>query len=222
MGSNFVRKGNIDTLESFVDPEAPWLILFHGFGADAADLFGLHDYLPTSSPLNWLCPNGVLQVPIGPGWMGRAWWNIRMAELAEDFSGVTPDELPALRSQIQKMIGQMKVPWNKIILGGFSQGAMLAVDTYLRAPETPRGLVILSGALICRPEWEPLVRQRTGESFYMSHGTQDQVLPISTAQKLHQVLTAGGMKGKLNSFSGGHEIPPPVMQGLGNYLESRL
>ncbi|MFN3455459.1 MAG: alpha/beta hydrolase, partial [Pseudobdellovibrio sp.] len=146
-----MREQSLKRIEYFdhvTDPNAPWVILFHGFGADAHDLEGLKDYIHTNKPVNFRFPNGIYEVPIGPGWTGRAWWKLTLNSLPHDWSDHTPDEMASLVPSLIKMISDLNVPWNKIILGGFSQGAMLATELYLQAPETPLGLISMSGSLI--------------------------------------------------------------------------
>ncbi|MNJ99791.1 Phospholipase/Carboxylesterase [compost metagenome] len=139
-----------------------------------------------------------------------------------DFSSEAPPGMSKSRDMAFEMIRQMKVPWNKIILGGFSQGAMLATDLYLRAPETPAGLVIMSGSLVSQDEWRPLAANRKDENFFQSHGQSDQVLGFKQAQKLETLLTQSGMKGSLLGFRGGHEIPQQVLMKIGDYLNQQL
>lgn len=221
------KKGKVDCLENFVDQDAPWIILFHGYGADANDLQSLSS-LQTKKTYNWLFPNGVHSVNIGMGWTGRAWWNIDMesyqkaVQTGEDrnLTEVVPTELPNTRAAVMDMIESMKIPWNKIILGGFSQGAMLATDIFLRAKETPKGLVILSGSLICKPEWKEIAKARAGAKFFQSHGEMDPVLSMKGASRLNQFLLENGLKGKLNSFRGGHEIPANTLQLMAEYIDS--
>ncbi|MFP5519113.1 MAG: alpha/beta hydrolase [Bdellovibrionia bacterium] len=219
--------GKIQCLEVLNDEDAPWIILFHGYGADASDLFSLHEYIQTQKEFNWLFPQGILEVPIGMGWTGRAWWNINMQAIEEaasrgetrDMSQEKPAGLEKAENLALEMIRQLKVPWEKIILGGFSQGAMLATQLYLKAPTHPAGLVILSGTLLNQEEWKGAVTQRQGQPFFMSHGTQDSILGIKQAQQLESLLTMGGLKGSLLSFRGGHEIPVPVLRGVSQYLD---
>lgn len=222
--------GKIHCQEINKDDNAPWIIFFHGYGADAADLASLGEAIRTNKTCNWLFPNGTLEVPIGPGWTGRAWWNIDMMEIQKaqasgdhrDFSNDTPKGMDKARDAAFEMIRQMKVPWNKIILGGFSQGAMLATELYLRAPETPKGLVIMSGTLVNQGELKPLVANRQDESFFQSHGQADAVLGFKQAQKLETLLTQNGMKGSLMGFRGGHEIPQQVLTKIGDYINQQL
>lgn len=218
--------GKIHCQEINNDDNAPWVILFHGYGADCNDLFSLGDMISTKKTFNYLFPNGTLEVPIGPGWTGRAWWNIDMMEIQKaaeqgthrDFSNSTPVGMDKAYNAAMEMIRQMKVPWNKIVLGGFSQGAMLATELYLRAPEKPAGLAILSGTLLHQEEWKKLIPARAGEKFFQSHGISDTVLGFKQAQQLETLLNQNGMKGTLIGFKGGHEIPMPVLMKLGEYL----
>lgn len=222
--------GPMKALDQLQDPQAPWIILFHGFGADASDLQPLAELIPHAENFNFLFPQGVLEVPIGPGWTGRAWWPINMERLQQAQSGnqdwdtsiERPDNIERVRHQAMEMIKALGIPWNKIILGGFSQGGMLAVDLALHAPEQPMGLILMSTALVNKAELKPLAPQRQGLSFFQSHGESDQVLTLKNGQRLETLLTQSGMKGRLLKFRGGHEIPTSVLLEIGNYLKDRL
>lgn len=221
------QSNNIKCLEQMVDNSDQWVILFHGYGADAYDLKSLSDVIQPATPSNWLFPQGILQIAVGPGWTGRAWWNIDLENLQKrqaqggnvDLSDEKPEGLAKARKMALEMIADLKVDWSKITLGGFSQGAMLATDLFLHAPQTPKGLILFSGALINKADWKPLIPARAGSKFFISHGTQDPVLPHRSAQQLETLLNAGGMKGGLLSFVGGHEIPPVAIAKANEYLK---
>lgn len=203
-------------------------ILFHGYGADAYDLQGLSEVIQAPVPVHFLFPQGVMEVPIGPGWTGRAWWPINVAALeaaaqkgeARDLAQEKYSEMIPLRAKIMAAIESLKVPWNQIILGGFSQGAMLATDIFLHAPENPRALVSLSGALVNKAEWQGLVKNRAGCPFFLSHGKSDAVLSHRGSAQLETFLINGGLKGKLMTFEGTHEIPMPAIQKLNEFLNT--
>ena len=127
-----------------------------------------------------------------------------------------------VREKAFQMIKAMNVPWNRIILSGFSQGGMLATDLALHAPESPLGLALMSTALINKNDWKAAAVNRAGLPFFQSHGDQDMVLPYKNASRLETLLIQAGLKGSLMRFPGGHEIPPQVMERMGAYLNSRL
>lgn len=223
------KLGSLHAIDDEKDPAAPWVILFHGYGADAGDLSSLGDLIPTRTPMNYLFPEGPLEVPIGPGWTGRAWWNIDMAAIQRDMaagierdtSDQVPAGLPKARELALGLIDRLGVPWNRLVLGGFSQGAMLAVDLALHAPEAPLGLAILSGSLVNKADWMAHAPNRKGLEFFQCHGKSDMVLPFKNAQRLETLLTQAGLKGRLQPFAGAHEIPPDCIHQLGLYLQKR-
>jgi phospholipase/carboxylesterase len=137
-----------------------------------------------------------------------------------DFADIVPPTLPDVRARLFKFIDGLKTPWNKIILAGFSQGGMLAVDLFLNAPETPKGLIVFSSNLINKTAWKEKVPARAGSRFFMAHGTGDQVLSHAGSQRLESLLVGGGMKGKLFSFRGSHEIPMDAILQANQYLSS--
>ena len=226
--------GKIQCLEVLNDntqsADTPWVILFHGYGADAHDLMSLADLIPTKKTVNYLFPNGPLQVPIGPGWTGRAWWKIDMGAIeramaagtTRDMTEDTPQDLDKIRQMAMDMIQQLGVPWNKIILGGFSQGSMLAQEIFAHAPEAPAGLVILSGTLMNQGELKLKMKSRAGSHFFQTHGESDMVLGIKQARRLEGLLQQSGLKGHCQSFAGGHEIPQNTITSLGRWLDERL
>lgn len=224
------KLGPLKCIDSVNNEDAPWVILFHGYGADAGDLAPLAEEIPTQKDCNWLFPEGHLEVQIGWNWTGRAWWPVNMEEIQQaqaagvprDLSKSTPQGLDVAFKKASDMLAALKVPWNKIILGGFSQGAMLATELYLSAPETPLGLIMLSGACLHADQWREKAKLREGKTFFLAHGEQDPVLAYKGAQKLETVLTQSGMKGRLMRFSGGHEIPPSVLVEVAKYINVRL
>lgn len=224
------RLGSLKCIELMNEEEAPWVVLFHGYGADAGDLASLAEEVQLKKACNWLFPEGFLEVPVGWNWTGRAWWPVNMEELqrsqttgvARDLSQQTPQGLAVAIQRATEMLKALGVPWKRVILGGFSQGAMLATELYLNAEETPLGLMILSGACLHADQWREKAKRRQGKTFFLSHGEQDSVLSIKGAQKLETILTQSGMKGRLMKFNGGHEIPPQVLAEIGKYIDIRL
>ena len=216
------QAGPLQAIEVYNSPDGKWVILFHGFGADAADLASLAEAVPLKKPVNWLFPNGPLSVPIGPGWTGQAWWAIKMSELDGDWTDRQPDGLSKAVDKIFKMFSSMKFEWKDVILGGFSQGAMLATEVFLKAPETPLGLICLSGTLLNKTEWAQLAKARKGSTVLMSHGESDQVLPHKGSVLLQKFFEENGIKTQFVSFRGAHEIPMQVIEKMKSYISERI
>jgi phospholipase/carboxylesterase len=150
---------------------------------------------------------------------GRAWWPINMAQLAEamgtqqfdDLFEHQPPGLPEAREMlcetVREIQREMAGPDTPLVLGGFSQGAMLTMDLSLRGKiEPPKMLLLFSGMLICRPQWQAALSRLSGTYVYQSHGTVDPVLPFAGAESLHELLHRAGIDAQFHSFVGPHTI----------------
>jgi phospholipase/carboxylesterase len=216
------QAGPLQAIEVFNNPDGKWVILFHGYGADASDLASFAEAVTLAKPCNWLFPNAHLSVPIAPGYSGRAWWNIRMTELPGDWTELRPPEMDKAVEKVMKMMASMKFEWKDVILGGFSQGAMLATEVFLKAPETPAGLICMSGTLLSKSTWKELIASRKGSQVLMSHGELDPVLPYNGSMLLQKFFQENGISTQFVSFRGGHEIPMQVLQKMKSYISERL
>jgi phospholipase/carboxylesterase len=202
-------------------------VLFHGFGAPGDDLVSLADAL--GGPVRFVFPAAPLELG-GLYGDSRAWWMIDMARLERDRAGSTdrrnevPDGLPAARDQVLRLLeqvgSQFSVAADQIVLGGFSQGAMLALDVALHRAAPPAGLILMSGTLIANPVWQPRMATLAGVPVMLSHGRHDGLLPFHMTEVLRDQLTASGAVVDWQPFSGGHEIPRSVVAAAGALLRA--
>ena len=223
------------------DGQSPKLavVLCHGYGAPGLDLVGLGEELWNAAPE--LAAEVALVFPAAPlaldeiGMLGgRAWWMLDLERLLNNPSRETmlefrcgiPAGLPDARERIVALVEQvqenLKLSPSQIVLGGFSQGAMLAIDVALNLPEPPAALCILSGGVICHPNWQALSSQRGKLNVLQSHGRRDGILRFSEAQALQAMLVAGGANVDFIAFDGGHEIPPQVIARMADLLKRLL
>ena len=224
------RLAGLDYVEHVISARGPTIVLLHGYGADCNDLAPLASVFPPDTAARWVFPNGPLEVPIGPHMMGRAWFPIDMAAIEaammrgghRDFSGATPPGFLEAAKAAADFVAALNVPPQDLILGGFSQGAMLATELALSASEPPRGLVALSGTLLSKDRWaDALGRERTRPlRVFQSHGQGDPILSFKDAVSLQTMLVTAGADVSWHPFSGGHEIPAPVLRDLAHFLKS--
>ncbi|TBR21001.1 esterase [bacterium] len=220
------RLGTLEAVEFPASADAPVALCLHGYGADMRDLAGLAMELDLKGPLRWVFPNGPLQLP----WGGRAWFPINEERLAGyergegafDLSGLRPEGMDEARDAVLALVSALEVPWDRLIVGGFSQGAMLSVELALAAPAAPRGTFLLSGNLVDAPSLAARAPARKGLTYFQSHGTVDPILGFGGAKKLHESLTAAGWQGRFVEFEGVHAIPRQALDGLTEYLDGLL
>jgi len=211
----------------------PIVILLHGFGAPGDDLVSLAGVMTVPAGTRFVFPEGPLSLSFGPR-DARAWWLIDMARIAadqaagrvRDLSQDIPKGLAPARETLLGFLKEVEHKFGadprKIVLGGFSQGAMLTCDVMLRTTQPYAGLVQLSGTLLATQEWTPLLQGRKGLPVFQSHGTRDELLPYVGAERLRDELSTSGLAVEWHSFRGGHEIPDPVLQRLGVFLTKVL
>ncbi len=196
------------------------VVLLHGFGADHADLFPLADLLDPRGEWNFYFPNAPHEVPVGPMWSGRGWFPISVRDLESgiDFSEVRPPGLDESAAMVSDLLFHLES--EKLVLGGFSQGAMVASEVAMTQAQDLDGLILYSPTLLDSKNWSVKAQNLTGKKILMSHGHQDSVLPFAGAQKLCDLFKNAGANCQMIAFSGAHEIPSLVLQKTRAFLET--
>ena len=226
-----VRYGSLDCIVfdslnddgSGVEPNMA-VVLCHGYGAPGHDLAGL---APEWIRLLGEAANSIRFVfPAAPHTLAdlgmpdaRAWWPINMAQLAaavqsSRFSDLHDQEPPGIteaRETLCETIQAIKVDLRgdntPLVLGGFSQGAMLTMDAALRGTIVPPDVLIqFSGMLVCQSKWKASLARLDKTFVFQSHGTEDSILPFSSAEALHQLLQEHKIQTQFHSFDGPHTI----------------
>jgi phospholipase/carboxylesterase len=211
----------------------PVVVLLHGFGAPGDDLVPLWRTLAAPRGTRFVFP--AAPIDLGPRYLGgRAWWPIDLEErMRRRAMGEVPNirEVPEglapARTKVLAMLDEMARTLppstsSKLVLGGFSQGGMLALDVALHSSAALAGLVVLSGTHIAADEWAPLLDARRKLPVFMSHGRIDELLPFGVAEGLRDTLIAHGLGVEWVPFQGGHGIPAVVADGVGGFLSRVL
>jgi phospholipase/carboxylesterase len=213
------------------------VVLCHGYGASGADLVPLGSELLAMRPE--VAGRARFVFPVAPLSLGgpafydmRAWWHLDMERIERsirqgtlrDLRGDVPEGLAKARRLLRALIDEAArafgVGLDRLVLGGFSQGAMLATDVALRLEEAPRALAVLSGTLLCEEQWRRLAPARRGLRVLQSHGRRDELLPYAGAEWLRDLLTEAGLAVELLPFDDGHTIPATVVARLAFVLAS--
>lgn len=210
--------------------DGPAIVLLHGFGAPGDDLVSLWRVIDAPRGTRFVFPEAPHSLP---GFAdGRAWWMIDLASIEQamtrgqprDLSREVPDGMSEAHASVVAMLGDLDrtLHPSKVVLGGFSQGAMLSCDVALRTSLPLAGLVMLSGTYVAEDEWRPLMPNRKGLPVFESHGREDRLLPFAQAERLRTALNDAGLPMTWSPFRGGHEIPAQVVAGLGTFLRGVL
>lgn len=203
------------------------VMLLHGYGANYEDLSSLAPILDRHQQWNWIFPNGIQSVPMGGYMSGRSWFPLRMAEIEAavmrgetfDFTTVLPEGMKVAEARIVSLIETLRISSKDLVLGGFSQGSMMTMQVALNLKEKLKGMILFSGSLINRTEWETKFDRIAEMPFLQSHGRADQILGFQYADRLYQLLSGAKLQGEWVPFNGGHEIPMAVIQKAALFLD---
>jgi phospholipase/carboxylesterase len=198
------------------------VIWMHGLGADGWDFVPIVRELPLPEglALRFIFPHAPMRpVTINNGMTMRAWYDIAQMDLAR-----VPDEGGIRESQalVEQLLASEKargVDASRIVLAGFSQGGVIALQTGLRHAEKIGGIVALSTylALVDSLDKEgAAANKRT--PILMIHGTQDPVIPVQLADASQQALVARGYDLEWQTYPMPHAVCAEEVEAVGGFL----
>jgi phospholipase/carboxylesterase len=194
------------------DPEGA-LILFHGRGTDEHDLFPLLEILDPDRRLLGITPRAPIEFENGAchwylskevGYPDAATFGSTYAHLQGFFGLVSED---------------MGIPAERMVLGGFSQGAVMAYALSLGAgrPQPP-ALIALSGFIPTVEGFEIDLSDRSGLSVAIGHGINDTVIPPKWSREARQKLEEAGADVVYRESRMPHAVDPRFLYELPDLL----
>ena len=132
------------------------------------------------------------------------WWSF-----PHDFHDLRHQRLEGVRSAVAHVRGLLDSAVqaeDRLILAGFSQGAMLALEVAVSDPRPLAGLILFSGTLLDEAALTPRLAARRGLPVFVSHGRQDDVLPFARSEELVGGLRGAGLEVEFHPEDGGHAI----------------
>jgi phospholipase/carboxylesterase len=187
--------------------EMPLMIIMHGRGADANDLADIAPYL--NNGYRFLFPNAPNPWEAAPGMtFGYTW-----------FDGLPPEpkSLEAARAKLAAFIdtARQKFPTTRLVLGGFSQGALMALDAGLRRDDVA-GIVAMSGALY----EADLPTLRKDQRVLIVHGTLDEMINVNLARRARRVLEDRGLEPEYHELVMGHQVTPESLGIVSEFIRT--
>ncbi len=199
------------------------VIWLHGLGADG------HDFSPVVELLNlpmlrFILPHAPHRpVTMNNGYEMRAWYDLFGLAMGspEDATGIAATQL-TLEQLIQAEIDQ-GIPSHQIVIAGFSQGGAMALHTALRYHKPLAGVIALSTYLPLKASLA-LEKSTANQSIsiFMAHGTQDEVISLTTSQASLSVLQAEGYQVKWHEYAIAHSVSMAEIDDIRTFLTSRL
>jgi len=185
-------------------------------------------------------PNTWLLFPEGPFDLGaawgenllgtRGWWETSagrlhlarltgQVRLAEQFANEGIESVrPVMASLLDEIQSKFDIASERIVIGGFSQGAIASLDTVLHYDRKLAGLIFMSGTTV-EPDTLMRMAPLKGQArALLSHGRLDPILPYVAAESLCAQLTDAQWDVTWVPFDGTHTIPQTVLDAVSNAL----
>jgi phospholipase/carboxylesterase len=180
--------------------ELPLVLMLHGRGADMHDLADLAELLDPPGGCRFVFPNAPKPFEPYPGTsFGWTW-----------FEGWPPVHESLLESRatllafIDEMLARYPTPEGKLVVSGFSQGALMALDAGLRTQKSVAGIVAMSGGLYEADL--PHLEHHKGLPVLIAHGTADDVVPVLYARRARRVLEDAGLDVEFHEYPMAHQV----------------
>ncbi len=202
------------------------VVWLHGLGADGNDFAGLVPELDLRGcpSIRFVFPHApTMPVTVNGGYVMPAWYDIYGPSLVgqQDAAGIQKSE-QAIRALIEHEV-QRGIPYERIVLAGFSQGCAMALHTGLRLPHALAGIVALSGYL---PLADRFAAERHAANartpVFMAHGTQDPVVVLQRGEDSNRALTALGYPVQWHTYPMEHSVHPREIADIARFLTQVL
>lgn len=196
-------------LETRPDPDAA-VIWMHGLGADGNDFVPIVGELelPEDLGIRFIFPHAPMRpVTINGGMVMRAWYDIVGSDLTNrgDEAGIRDSQ-----RRIEQLIAREKargIAASRLVLAGFSQGGVIALQAGLRHPERLAGIMALSTYLALP---QALVAEadpaNSDVPIFMAHGTADPMIRLDWADASRRALEAQGYAIEWHTYPMQHSV----------------
>jgi len=204
----------IEVTSDAVAAHAPLAIGLHGRGSNAEDLASL---APALDPgWRYLLPQAPRPFPGGlPG--AYSWYEPIPA---------APAGMARAREALARFLAathaRLGVGPERSALVGFSQGAVMTLDTGLRTAPPYAALAGLSGYLAESDELAAAIAAANAQPVLLVHGTHDPVLDVALARRARQLLERNGLTPEYHEFPMAHEINGATIEVLLTFLRRHL
>jgi phospholipase/carboxylesterase len=192
------------------------LVLLHGRGADERDLFPLLDALDPERGLVAATPRGPLSLPPG----GAHWYALGGIGTPEPTTFLA--SLDAARIWVDRFLEDAGLAHDRLVLGGFSQGGVMAYSVGLGAGRPrPAAIVAFSSFIPTVPGLE-LDLSPPLPPIAIGHGTMDNVIGVEWGRRARALLEDAGADVLYRETPMFHQIDPDFIRTLSGWIPAAL
>jgi phospholipase/carboxylesterase len=197
------------------EPEGA-LVLLHGRGADEHDLFPLLDLLDPERRLVGATPRGPLSLPPG----GAHWYvlgGVGTPEATTFFSS-----FDALREWLDLFLDDHGFGHDRLVLGGFSQGGVMAYSLGLGVGRPRPAALVAFSSFIPTVEGFELDLAPPLPPVAIGHGTLDNVIGVEWGRRARALLEEAGAEVLYRETEMFHQIDPEFVREVAGWIRTAL
>ena len=192
------------------------IVALHGRGADAHDLLPLIESLGLDDLLV-IAPRAPRLFEFGGGY---AWYDLSEEGVPDPPS--FNESLQLLRKFLAEIMKGYPIDATRLILLGFSQGAVMSYAAGLIDPVSIHGIIALSGYIPSRSNL-PFQRDKLkGLPVFISHGTYDELIPLKLGLESAEFLRDAGANVMFREYSMGHQVTEETLRDLSSWMRNLL
>jgi phospholipase/carboxylesterase len=173
----------------------PTVLMLHGRGSDEEDLLGLAEYFDNRFLLIGA------RAPFTFAGGGYTWYDVK--QYGEPDLDSFLASYGRLSHFLDDILAGYPVDPKTVLLFGFSMGTVMAYTLALTQPARIRGVAANSGYLPEIPSLQYHWQKLDHTEFFISHGTEDPVIPVILARRARALLESS------NASVLYHEYPMP-------------
>jgi phospholipase/carboxylesterase len=212
-------------LETGAEPRAS-IVWLHGLGADGHDFEPIVPELrlPPEPALRFVFPHAPERaVTINGGMRMRAWYDFLSFDLGQ---GEAEPDIDASIADVRALLEREEsrgIAPERIVLAGFSQGGVIALELGLRYPRRLAGIIALS-TYLARPAALATERTAAGEGLavFLGHGSMDPVIPVAFGRAAAESLAGWGYAVEAQEYPMPHSVHPQEIEDIARWLGERL
>ena len=188
---------------------APLILLLHGYGSNEEDLFSFSTLLPKDATII------SLRAPLSLFPNSYAWYNIYYDGSVKNYDIQGAKQIRnKLIDELDYFIDKYNCDSKRISIIGFSQGAILGHGIVQCSNSKIKNLVALSGYV----EKDLLCLKKNNSSIYISHGTNDEVIPYNESIETNKILDDNNIDYVFESFDQGHGVNQENLKSFLDWL----
>ena len=234
MKQEFIHKVFMDNLLtgpsiSKHDHPKKLMIMLHGYGDNAANFIHLAEPQDLDNwEMHYVALNAPSIMPGNP--MGYQWFDlyvngIYISDLGEKeynlIKKIISDNIAKITNTISLILENLKLEMKDCFVMGFSQGGIMAFELGRSLTKSLGGIGFISSRIIKKIEKPNRIFQQT--PIFISHGGQDDVLPISNFNQSLEILNKNNLNFESHLIEKDtHTISPNTIKLFQEFIKKNI